>query len=67
MIEISNKGVRPSQQIINYELTNKQGKNVGEILESQQRSRAKETTLRKLNSREKAEDQQEAGGQTNLF
>ena len=32
VIEISNKGVRANQKIIEFELTNKRGKNVGQIL-----------------------------------
>ena len=67
VIEISNKGVRANQQIIDFELHNKRGKHVGDILESQQREKDKEQTTRKLQSREKSERPPEMAGTTNLF
>lgn len=38
IIEISDKGVRKNQNIIDYELTGRKGKNVSQILDSSKRA-----------------------------
>lgn len=50
VIEISNKGVRANEKIIEFELNNKKGKNVGHILNSRQRSMEKDLTKSKLSN-----------------
>ena len=47
IIEISNKGVRANEKIIEFELTNKKGRNVGQILSKREHSTEKDLTKSK--------------------
>jgi hypothetical protein len=48
IIEISNKGVKTNEKIIEFELTNRKGKNLGAIINSHDKMLQREATTQKL-------------------